>query len=134
MQGKITLITPPDFFENDSFSILFVYMNDVDQEIVSKWLAEFGLKENINIYFYDKEIELSWLFYATARCEYNFFDLDNLDNTTSLITSYFLGKKNSYYKTTNENKVAIFNHINQNRIIKIETFLQQVFNDKINKS
>ena len=134
MQGKITLITPPDFFENDSYSVLFVYMNDIDQEIVSQWLAKYELNENINIYFYDKEIELSWLFYATARCEYKFFDIDNLDNTTASIASYLLGKKNSFYKTNNENKAAIFNHINQNRIIKIESFLEQVFNDKINKS
>lgn len=134
MQGKITLITPPDFFENESFSILFVHMNDKDQETVSAWLANNHINENINIYFYDKEIELTWLFYAVARCHYSFFDLDNLTGTTSFITSYFLGKKDCYYKTNNENTAAILNHINQNRITKIETFLQQVFNDKINKS
>ena len=31
MNGKITLITPPDFFENDNHSILFVHLNDTDQ-------------------------------------------------------------------------------------------------------
>ncbi len=134
MQGKITLITPPDFFENDTYSVLLVHMNEVDQETVSKWLAKTNMTENINIYFYDQEIETSWLFYASARCDYKFIDIDNSNNTTALLNSYFLGKKNTYYKTSNENKAAIYNHINQNRIINIEHFLERAFNDKINQS
>ena len=62
MEGKITLITPPDVFENDSYSILFVHLNEEDQEIVSKWLASTDIKQNVNIYFYSGEAELNWFF------------------------------------------------------------------------
>lgn len=132
MNGKITLITPPDVFENESYSILFMHLSDKDQEIVSQWLAKSSINDNINIYFYDQEIELSWLFHALSRCEYKFIDVDNSNNTTSKLGGYILGKKNTYYKTENENTSAIYHYINQNRITNIETFLKRTFNDKNN--
>ena len=50
MNNRITLITPPDFFENESYSIMFVHLSDEDQTQVSKWLADANLTEHINIY------------------------------------------------------------------------------------
>ena len=50
MEGKLTLITPPDIFENESYSILFVHLSDEDQEKVSQWFANSKIKDNLNIY------------------------------------------------------------------------------------
>jgi hypothetical protein len=130
MEGKITLITPPDVFENDSYSILFIHLSDQDQEIVSKWLADSDIKENINIYFYSGETELRWFFHAAAVAEYKYINLDELNDVTTTLSGYILGKKNTYYKTTDENVSAICHYINQNRITKIETFLQRSLNVK----
>jgi hypothetical protein len=130
MEGKITLITPPDVFENESYSILFIHLSEEDQEAVSRWLATADIKENINIYFYSGETELTWFFHAMAVAEYKYINLDELNNVSSVLNGYILGKKNTYYKTTDENVSAICHYINQNRITNIETFLEKAFNDK----
>ena len=131
MDNKITLITPPDFFENESFSILFIHLADEDQVAVSKWLANADLTEHINIYFYDHEIELPWFLHALARCDYKYIDLDRLNYATSALSGYIVGKKNTYYKTEDENTSAVYHYLNQNRITKIESFLERAFNDEI---
>jgi hypothetical protein len=131
MESKITLITPPDFFENESYSILFIHLTDEDQVVVSKWLANANLTEHINIYFYDHEIDLPWFLHALARCEYKYIDLDGLNYATSALSGYIVGKKNTYYKTKDENASAVYHYLNQNRITNIESFLERAFNDKI---
>jgi hypothetical protein len=130
MQGKITLITPPDIFENESTSILFMHLSDNDQEKVSSWFANSEFKENINVYFYDQEIDVTWLFFAAARCEYKFIDLDYLNHVTTQLSGYLLGKKNTFYKTDNDITAEISQHLNQNRITNIESFLERIFNVK----
>lgn len=130
MDGKITLITPPDIFENESYSILFIHLSEKDQEIVSHWLSTSNIKENVNIYFYSGEIDIPWFFHAMAISEYKYIDLDGLNNISSILNGYILGKKHTYYKTGDENTSAVCHYINQNRISNIETFLQKAFNDK----
>ena len=129
MEGKITLITPPDIFENESYSILFVHLNEDDQEVVSKWMATANIKQNVNIYFYSGETELNWFLHAAAISEYKYIDLDGVNTITNVLSGYLLGKKNTYYKTSNENISSVCHYINQNRITKIESFLERAFND-----
>ena len=130
MEGKLTLITPPDIFENESYSILFIHLNDNDQETVSQWLANSNIKENVNIYFYSGENDLPWFFHAMARSEYTYIDLNDVNSITTTLSGYILGKKNTYYKTDDENMSAVCHYINQNRITNIESFLQRALNDK----
>ena len=130
MEGKLTLITPPDIFENESYSILFIHLDDKDQEAVSQWLANSDIKENVNIYFYSGEQDLPWLFHAMARSEYTYIDLNDVNNITTILSGYILGKKHTYYKTSNENTSAVCHYINQNRVTNIESFLQRALNDK----
>lgn len=132
MQGKITLITPPDIFENDSFSILFVHLSEEDQNKVSEWLAKSDIKKNINVYFYDHEIDLPWLFHVMNRCDYKFIDLNNLNYATTMLSGYMLGKKDTYYKIDDESTSAVCHFINQDRITSIETFLEKAFNEQNN--
>ena len=130
MDGKITLITPPDIFENDSYSILFMHLSDEDQDIVSKWFKESSIKDNINVYFYNAIDQLDWLFYAIARCDYKFIDLNNLNSETGLLAGYILSKKNTYYKLESALDNKIYNYINQGRISNIQSFLESAFNDQ----
>lgn len=129
MNGKITLVTPPDIFENELLSILLIYPNDQDQDTLSAWLKD-NLNRHINIYFYSVETNVDWLLYASSRCDYKFVDLDNCGKNTEKIISYILGKKNVFYKTNDINLALILNHINQNKITNIETFLEKVLNEQ----
>jgi predicted nucleotidyltransferase len=130
MDGTLTLITPPDVFENESYSIMFMHLSDADQETVSRWLANSDIKENVNIYFYAGENDLLWFFHALARAEYRYIDLDSVNKITTTLSGYILGKKNTFYKTGDENLSAVCHYINQNRITNIESFLQRSLNDK----
>jgi len=130
MSGKITLITPPDIYENGNLSILFCHLNDKDQEVISKWLSEKNLNIDINFYVYEGQTNIPWLFYAIGVCQHKYLDIDSMNNITSAISSYILGKNNFYYKTVDENLAAIYSYINTNRITKIEQFLERVLSDQ----
>lgn len=130
MDGKITLITPPDFYENNNKSILFVNISDSDQEKVTKYLSNIELKESYNFYVFTNETNISWLLYAVSRSDYKFLDLDTENYIINILASYLLANNNFYYQTTDENFVAIVNHLNQNRITDIDKFLERIFNDQ----
>lgn len=129
MKGKITLITPPDFFENLNLSILFINISEKDQDIVSKFLADTDINCDLNFYVYNQDTNVSWLLYALNRCEYKFIDFDHNNNITSALGGYIAAKSNTFYKTKDENLTAIYTHLNNNRIIDIKEFLERIFND-----
>jgi hypothetical protein len=131
MNGKITLITPPDVFENDSHSVLFMHLSETDQEKVSEWLSKSTIKEHINVYFYDQEIALPWLFHAMGRCDYKYIDLNDVNRVTSALSGYILGKKNTFYKINDESLSAVYHYLNQDRITNIESFLEKAFDEQI---
>jgi hypothetical protein len=131
MNGKITLITPPDVFENDSHSVLFMHLSETDQAKVSEWLSKSTIKEHINVYFYDQEIALPWLFHAMGRCDYKYIDLNDVNRVTSALGGYILGKKNTFYKINDESLSAVYHYLNQDRITNIESFLEKAFNEQI---
>lgn len=130
MKGKLTLITPPDIFENDNISILFINLTEENQDAVSKWLATSNITDNINLYVFNGESNVSWFLYALSRCEYKYIELDNIDLVAHSMSGYVLGKSNVFYQTKNENLSAIYSHINQNRILHIDNFLETIFGDK----
>lgn len=129
MSSKITLITPPDIYENSNKSLLFFNLNDKNQEAASKWLATRDLQENYNFYVYSGEPNIAWLLHSASVCEYKFVDLNNLNETGTAIVAYLLGKPNFYFQTEDENLAAIYSHINTNRVSTIENFLEKVFSE-----
>jgi len=129
MNGKITLITPPDIFENSNKSLLFVNLSLHDQDIVSKWLAGKELNEDINFFVYSGEADVEWLFWAMGASKYKYINIDNPNQILQSLSGYLLSKSNTFYHTTDENLVAIYSHINSNRISEIETFLERALGD-----
>lgn len=127
MQGKITLITPPDFFENGNTSVLLCHISDEEQEKISRWLSRSDLTENINIYLYSGETNVSWFLYALNRCEFKYINLDNVNDVTIWLTGYILGKNNFSYKTENENVASLISFISNNRTKSIEQFMEAIF-------
>lgn len=131
MTGKITLITPPDIYENSNKGILFLNLSEQDQEIASKWLAERKLEHNLNFYIFSGEPNIMWLLHSAGVCEFKFVDLDQSNEVSSAIVPYLLGKAGFFYKTENENLAAIYSHINTNRVSNIKQFLEKVFSVEI---
>ena len=127
MQGKITLITPPDIYENSNESILFMHLTDDEQDRVSKWLGKTTLKDNINIYLYTGEPNVHWLMYSLSCSGYKYINIDCVNNITQALSGYILSKSNTYFKTTNEDLANIYGYVNANRTENIEDFLEGIF-------
>jgi hypothetical protein len=132
MDGKLTLISPPDFYENDNLSILFFHLTDEEQDHISKWLSESKIKQDINLYIYTDEVNLPWIFYAFGRCEYKYINFNGMNSITQSLGGYLVGKSNVYYNTKDENLAAIYSHINGNRVSQVENFLESVLIDQRN--
>jgi hypothetical protein len=61
-----------------------------------------------------------------SRCEYKYIDLTGLNYITQALAGYILAKKNVYYKVDDENIAAVYSHINNNRVNRVETFLESI--------
>lgn len=127
MTGKITLITPPDIYENANDSILFMNLSEQEQDSISQWLGEKNLEINLNLYVYNGEPNVVWLLWATNLCQYKYINLDGVSQVTNALGGYILSKNGVYYHTSDENLAAIYNHINNYRVTKVEHFLEGVF-------
>ena len=134
MSGKITLITPPDFYENSNTSVLFAHISDQEQEIISRWLAESDFVNNMNFYVYSGEVNVSWFLYALNRCEYKYINIDHVNYITQDLGGYILGKSGVYYRTDDVNLGAVLSHINNNRVESVEIFLESILGDQTNST
>ena len=134
MKSKITLITPPDIFENANTSILLCHINDQEQDAISKWLHDSDLSKDLNLYTYISEPNPVWFLYALNRCEYKYINIDGVNLLTQALSGYALSRANVYYKTDNENLAAIYSHINSNRVDSVEVFLESILGAKTSES
>ena len=123
----ITLITPPDIFENENDSILFMNISDQEQEDASKWFSEHLLEKPINLYFYQGETDIGWLFHAISKSRAVYINCDNDSDVTKWITSYVLGKPHVFYSAADENFKALMSYINQQLVNNITKFLEVNF-------
>ena len=130
MTAKITLITPPDIFENSNNSVLLMNPTDQDQDSASAWLSQNLNEGNINFYYYQGEPEIPWLLHALNVSKSVYFNLDDLPDVSTVMMSYVLSKSNVYYKTNNPNIHAIVSYINSNRVDSIEQFLERTLNEQ----
>jgi hypothetical protein len=129
MSNKITLITPPDFYENSNFSVLFLGLTEPDQDAASQWLGQNDQYPNTNFYYYQGENNLPWLMYALNRADVKFLNFDADHAIINIMGSYILGRPNVYYTTKDENLKALMSHINNQYVASVEEFLEKVFND-----
>jgi hypothetical protein len=127
MQGKITFISSPDFFENSNDNIMFMHLSADEQNAVGTWFKDSKLEHDLNVYVYSGEDDPQWLFYAMSICKYKYINLDNYNLITQALAGYILSKSGTYYVTSNEDYANIYSHINLNRVMKIEQFLESKF-------
>ena len=125
MTVKITLITPPDIFQNDNKSILLINLSEDEQNMATEWLSSFDTDENINIYFYQGETEMPWFLHAMSTSNYKYINTDNMPEIIRLISGYILGKTNTFYSTTDANISALFGYINNGMVSNVNEFLER---------
>lgn len=130
MTGKITLITPPDFYENENFSILFMGLDEDQQDKVSSWLGAKPEFPDTNIYFHQSENNMPWLLYAVNRTDVKFLNLDSGSAIITLLGSYLLGKPRVYYTTRDPNLKELMSFINNNYVPDVESFMEKVFSEQ----
>lgn len=130
MNLKITLITPPDIFENDNPSILLMNLTESQQDQITKWLGECNADMDLNIYFYQDENNMPWFLHAMASSSYKYINLDNTVGMTALLAGYILGKSSVFYTLSDLNQRAVFDHINKNRVDGVVDFFERVLSEK----
>jgi hypothetical protein len=123
----ITLITPPDIFENENTSILLMNISDQEQEESSHWLATHTVDKPINLYYYQGEPNMGWLFHAIAISKGVYLNCNNDSDVTKWITSYVVGKPNVWYKSDDVNLNNLLSYINQKQVKNITEFLEVHF-------
>jgi hypothetical protein len=127
MENKLTLITPPDFYENNNQSILFLSISDTEQETVSVWLKDNEIPEDLNLYTYQGENNIEWLLYALARSDTKYINLDSEDAITNVMASYIISRPNVFWHTENTDLKLVLEHISNGYVNSVEDFLQNLF-------
>lgn len=127
---KITLITPPDFYENENYSILLIGITEEEQDQISHQLGQLDSDSPLNIYYFQGENNMEWLLFALNRCNAVYINTDSGTDLTKWFTSYMLGKSNVWYTTSDKELKALFSYINQKFVPDIKTFIEVQFDNK----
>jgi hypothetical protein len=127
---KITLITPPDFYENETYSILLIGITEEEQDQISHQLGQLDSDIPLNIYYFQGENNMEWLLFALNRCNAVYINADSDTDLIKWLASYMLGKSNVWYTTTDDNLKSLFSYINQKYVQNISKFIEAHFDDK----
>ncbi len=127
--NKITLITPPDFYENSNPSILLIGFDEKQQDETSQWLGQNDFKSNINLYYYQGEDNIEWLLYAIARSDKILVNADSDSFVVDRLLSYILGRPNVWYTTQDQELRQLYNYINGHFVNTVSEFFEGTFND-----
>lgn len=130
MTPRVTLITPPDIYQNNNISLMFIDITDDEQNASSKWLGQLNSEIAINIYFFQGETNAPWIFHSLAASKYKYLNLNNASVVTQHLAGYILSKQDVYYTTDNDHVAALYSHINCNRVTGITDFLERVLSGK----
>lgn len=128
METKITLITPPDIYQNDQVSILLIDLTEEEQDKVSTWLSKNQI--NLNIYYYQGEPNVPWFLHSLACSNYKYINLNNISAVSSYLAGYTLSKPGVFYSTNDANIAELYSHINLNRVESAVDFLERTFSGK----
>jgi hypothetical protein len=130
MTVKITLITPPDIFQNDNDSIFLVNLTESEQNMASAWLGRLESNQNFNIYFLQSENETPWILHAMASSKYKYINTDKISGAAGYLSGYMLGKPNTFYSCRDLNVAAVYSYINPNKVEDVEEFFERTLGAK----
>jgi len=127
---KITLITPPDFYENDNYSILLIGITEEEQDQISHQLGQLDSNTPLNIYYFQGENNMEWLLFALNRCDAIYINADSGTDLVKWMASYMLGKSNVWYTTSDDDLKSLFSYVNQKYVPNISKFIEAHFDNK----
>ena len=127
--NKITLITPPDYFENSNPSILLIGLNEEQQDQITVCLGNTDVSPDLNVYYYQDEDNLEWLLYALARSGAVFVNGDCENFTVRNLLSYILSRPTVYWTTKDEDLKKLFGYINGHYVNTIEDFFKGLLDE-----
>jgi hypothetical protein len=127
---KVTLITPPDFYENGSYSILLIGISEEEQDQISHQLGQLDSDTPLNIYYFQGENNMEWLLFALNRSDAIYINTDSGTDLVKWMASYMLGKSNVWYTTSDAELKSLFSYINQRYVPDIKTFIEVQFDNK----
>ena len=127
--NKITLITPPDYFENSNPGILLIGLNEEQQDQITACLGNTDVSPDLNVYYYQDEDNLEWLLYALARSGATFVNGDCENFTVKNLLSYILSRPNVYWTTKDEDIKKLFGYINGHHVNTIEDFFKGLLDE-----
>jgi hypothetical protein len=127
--GKITLVTPPDYFENSNISILLVGFSQKDQEDTSVWLKENDQTLDINFYYYQGEDTIEWLLYALARADYTYINCESDSLIIQKLLTYMVSRPGVFWSSQSEDTVKILTCLSNKQVNTIEDFLKGIFSE-----
>ena len=130
MTMRLTLVTPPDIFQNNQESVMLVDITETEQDTITQFLGALDSSEHINLYYYQGEVNVPWFLHALACAQHKYINLDNMSSVTAHLVSYALSKSGVYYSTNDINKKELYSHINVNAVIDITEFLERIFSGK----
>lgn len=122
MTINITLITPPDIFQNNEKSILVLNITEKEEDEITSWLAN-NTGDHLNLYYYQGETNVPWILYSLACTDYKYINLDNLTSVTSHLAGFILSKQTVFYYTSDANIAELYSYINANRVTSLTDFL-----------
>lgn len=125
MPIKITLITPPDIYQNDNQSLFLMNLTEPEQTAATKWLGAFDTEKDVNIYFYQGETDMAWFLHSMTTSTYKYIELNSNMDIGFMMASYLLSKPNTYYSSSDPNVLAVYNYINQNQVRSVTEFFER---------
>ena len=64
-----------------------------------------------------------------ANSSHKYINLDNTHGMSEMLNGYILSKSSVYYSTSDKNQVAVYSHINQNKVDNIKAFFERVLSE-----
>ena len=130
MTLKITLITPPDIYENNNDSIMLLNLTEAQQTAATECLGQVDSEKEMNIYFYTDEPDVHWILHSMAASKYKYINADNAIGVSGLLLAYILSKPNTFYSSEDPNVSSVFGYINTNRVSGITEFFERTLGAK----
>jgi hypothetical protein len=93
---------------------------------VSIWLKDNTIPEDLNLYTYQGENNIELLFYALARRDAKYINLDSEDGITNVMASYIISRPNVFWHTKNVDLKAVLDHISNGYVDSVTDFLQNL--------
>jgi hypothetical protein len=116
---KITLISYPDYYHDQSKKALLINTTAEERSIVQQFLASNDM--GISIYIYNNENQIEWLLNVANMVDTVYINVDNTTDRSYHYLSYLVSLTN----TTWNSRQIDYSVINRGKAIEINEYIQK---------